>query len=87
MTFKPKNVDLVERQLANMDQQIALRSARRTHLLQAEACRTRDLELQRENEEIAHQLRPNSQSNIEFVDFRARLRPTYGCVEAYADAA
>lgn len=87
MTYKPQRPDLVERQLSNMDEQIALRSARRTHLLQAEACRTRDLELQRENEEIAYQLRPNSQSNVAFVDFRPRLRPTYGCVEAFADAA
>lgn len=87
MTFKPKNVDLVERQLSNMDEQIALRAARRTHILQAEACRARDLELQRENEEIAHQLRPDSQSNVAFVDFRPRLRPAYGCVEAFADAA
>jgi hypothetical protein len=87
MTFKPKKPDLVARQLANLDEQIALRKARRTYLLQAEALRDRDLELQRENEEIAYQLRPEHASNVAFVDFRNGLRPTYGYVEAYADAA
>lgn len=87
MTFKPKHPDLVGRQLRNMDEQLELRKARRTYLLQAEACRTRDLELQRENEEISYQLRPDSRSNVAFVDFRNELRPTYGYSEAYADAA
>ena len=87
MTFKLKNTDLAGRQLRNMDEQIAVRAARRNHLLQAEALRARDLELTAENQEIAHQLRPASQSNVAFVDFRNDLRPTYGYLEAYADAA
>lgn len=90
MTFKPTRPDLVDRQLRNMDEQLELRKARRTYLLQAEACRERDLELQRENQEIAFQLRPPSKSNVRFVEFRANLRPpftTYDDAAAYADAA
>jgi hypothetical protein len=103
MTFRARKPDLVERQLANMDKQLELRKNRRTYLLQAEAerdpdakriylqqaeaCRIEDLQLERENEEISWQLRPDTQSNVAFLTFRDGLRPRYGYVEPYADAA
>ena len=71
MTKKP---DLQGRIYRNTDEIIRVRTARRSHLLQAESCRERELELVRENEELEYQLRPVSQNDVTFVDFRAQLR-------------
>ena len=84
MTFRAQRPDLVERQLSNMDEQIKLRAAQRTHYLsseahraQAQACHARALELQRENEEIARQLR-DAKSNVRFAKFGTEIRPDHG---------
>lgn len=74
MTFKAKKPDLQGRVYRNIDEIIRVRTARRSHLLQAESCLKREVELVGENEKLEYLLRPASQEDVTFDEFVAQLR-------------
>jgi hypothetical protein len=74
MGFTAKNSDLLGEQYRNIDEQIRLGSAERALSIQLEALRRRRRELRLRNEEICFQLRPDSDANVSYVDFTARIR-------------